>query len=110
MSGSHLSRDFFELVKAIGESKSKQEEDRIIVREVQNLKQRIGEKQISGVRRARRSSAPCKEAEHVASDMATSPPVGACFETRVMLPGWRCTYFTYTPIPHPSQSLSARPS
>ena len=54
MSGSHLSRDFFELVKAIGESKSKQEEDRIIVREVQNLKQRIGEKQISGVRRARR--------------------------------------------------------
>lgn len=27
-------RDFFELVKAIGESKSKQEEDRIIVDEV----------------------------------------------------------------------------
>jgi AP-4 complex subunit epsilon-1 len=27
-------RDFFELVKAIGESKSKQEEDRIIIEEV----------------------------------------------------------------------------
>lgn len=27
-------RDFFELVKAIGESKSKQEEDRIIAEEV----------------------------------------------------------------------------
>ena len=60
MSGSHLSRDFFELVKAIGESKSKQEEDRIIVREVQNLKQRIGEKQISGVSRAPQPC-PCKE-------------------------------------------------
>lgn len=34
MSGSHLSKDFFELVKAIGESKSKQEEDRIILLEV----------------------------------------------------------------------------
>lgn len=34
MSGSHLSKDFFELVKAIGESKSKQEEDRIIMNEV----------------------------------------------------------------------------
>lgn len=34
MSGSHLSKDFFELVKAIGESKSKQEEDRIVLNEV----------------------------------------------------------------------------
>ena len=30
-------RDFFDLVKAIGESKSKQEEDRIITEEVMNL-------------------------------------------------------------------------
>ena len=30
-------RDFFDLVKAIGESKSKQEEDRIITVEVMNL-------------------------------------------------------------------------
>jgi AP-4 complex subunit epsilon-1 len=37
-SGAHLSRDFFELVKSIGESKSKQEEDRIIQREVVTLK------------------------------------------------------------------------
>jgi AP-4 complex subunit epsilon-1 len=29
-----MERDFFELVKAIGESKSKQEEDRIIAEEV----------------------------------------------------------------------------
>ena len=48
MSGAHLSKDFFELVKAIGESKSKQEEDRIIVHEVKTLKQRLGEKQTSG--------------------------------------------------------------
>jgi len=34
MSGMHLSKEFFELLKAIGESKSKQEEDRIIAREV----------------------------------------------------------------------------
>ena len=35
MSGGHLSKDFFELVKSIGESRSKQEEDRIILSEVQ---------------------------------------------------------------------------
>jgi hypothetical protein len=33
-SGGHLSKEFFELVKAIGESKSKQEEDRIVSNEV----------------------------------------------------------------------------
>lgn len=38
MSGSHLTKDFFQLVKAIGESKSKQEEDRIIANEVKTLK------------------------------------------------------------------------
>jgi hypothetical protein len=32
-----MNRDFFELVKAIGESKSKQEEDRIIAEEVPAL-------------------------------------------------------------------------
>ena len=37
-SGSHLSREFFDLVKSIGESKSKQEEDRIIQREIVVLK------------------------------------------------------------------------
>lgn len=31
ISGNHLSKEFFELVKAIGESRSKQEEDRIIL-------------------------------------------------------------------------------
>ncbi|RHY08872.1 hypothetical protein DYB37_000512, partial [Aphanomyces astaci] len=43
MSGSHLSKDFFELVKSIGESKSKQEEDRIIVSEVAQLKRKMTE-------------------------------------------------------------------
>ena len=47
MSGSHLSKEFFELVKAIGESKSKQEEDRIIVSEVVALKKRVGELDLS---------------------------------------------------------------
>ena len=110
MSGSHLSRDFFELVKAIGESKSKQEEDRIIVREVQNLKQRIGEKQISGVRRARRSRARERRPSTLPVTRPLPPPVGACFETRLMLSGWRCTYFTYTPYHIPlNPSLAHAP-
>jgi AP-4 complex subunit epsilon-1 len=41
MSGMHLSKEFFELIKAIGESKSKQEEDRIIMREVNTLKKKL---------------------------------------------------------------------
>jgi len=39
--GLSLSKEFFELLKAIGESKSKQEEDRIISKEVQRLKQKL---------------------------------------------------------------------
>lgn len=39
--GLNLSREFFELLKAIGESKSKQEEDRIISREVARLKHKM---------------------------------------------------------------------
>ena len=34
MSGSHLSKEFFDLVKSIGESRSKQEEDKIIFNEI----------------------------------------------------------------------------
>jgi AP-4 complex subunit epsilon-1 len=41
MSGMHLSKEFFELLKAIGESKSKQEEDRIIQREIACLKKKM---------------------------------------------------------------------
>mmetsp|Transcript_30189 Transcript_30189/g.59781 ORF Transcript_30189/g.59781 Transcript_30189/m.59781 type:complete len:1115 (-) Transcript_30189:17-3361(-) len=33
-----LTKDFFELIKGIGEAKSKQEEDRIIIQEISNLK------------------------------------------------------------------------
>jgi AP-4 complex subunit epsilon-1 len=43
MSAAVPNRDFFELVKAIGESKSKQEEDRIIGEEVLYLKKKIPE-------------------------------------------------------------------
>lgn len=39
--GMHLSKEFFELLKAIGESKSKQEEDRIVSREVARLKGKL---------------------------------------------------------------------
>jgi len=46
MSGSHLSKEFFDLVKSIGESRSKQEEDKIIVQEVQTLKQKMGAKDV----------------------------------------------------------------
>lgn len=48
MSGGHLSKEFFELVKSIGESKSKQEEDRIIIHEVAQLKRKLGEVTASG--------------------------------------------------------------
>ena len=46
-SGSHLSRDFFDLVKSIGESRSKQEEDKIVLEEVAVLKQKLAEANIS---------------------------------------------------------------
>lgn len=39
--GLSLSKEFFEVLKAIGESKSKQEEDRIIAKEVQRLKAKL---------------------------------------------------------------------
>jgi AP-4 complex subunit epsilon-1 len=39
--GMSLSKEFFELLKSIGESKSKQEEDRIIAREVSKLKSKM---------------------------------------------------------------------
>jgi len=42
-----MNRDFFELVKAIGESKSKQEEDRIITEEIAFLKKKIVEQGVS---------------------------------------------------------------
>eukprot|EP00921_Rhytidocystis_pertsovi_P003025 GHVQ01005038.1.p1 GENE.GHVQ01005038.1~~GHVQ01005038.1.p1 ORF type:complete len:859 (-),score=114.24 GHVQ01005038.1:1882-4458(-) len=47
VSGSHLSKEFFELVKSIGESRSKQEEDRIIVNEVAVLKLRLNEPNVT---------------------------------------------------------------
>ena len=47
---SNLSKEFFELIKAIGESKSKQEEDRIIQDEIRVLKTTLQESK-GGVRR-----------------------------------------------------------
>ncbi|CAE8719855.1 unnamed protein product [Polarella glacialis] len=43
MGGGHLSKEFFELVKSIGESRSKQEEDKIIVGEIAILKQHLSQ-------------------------------------------------------------------
>jgi len=37
-SGSHLSKEMLDLIKSIGESRSKQEEDKIITAEAQILK------------------------------------------------------------------------
>lgn len=47
MSGGHLSKEFFELVKSIGESRSKQEEDKIIVNEIGILKANLSQPHIS---------------------------------------------------------------
>ena len=44
----HLSKEFFELIKAIGESKSKQEEDRIIASEILTLKKKLDGSSASG--------------------------------------------------------------
>ena len=45
--GSHLSKDLVDLIKAIGDSRSKQEEDKIIVKECETLKKKIKESNIS---------------------------------------------------------------
>jgi len=47
MSGGHLSKEFFELVKCIGESRSKQEEDKIIVNEIVVLKSNLNQANIT---------------------------------------------------------------
>lgn len=54
-SGNQFSKEFFDLVKSIGETHSKQEEDRIITAEVQTLKCRLMEADIS----------PCKMREYL---------------------------------------------
>ena len=45
--GAHLSKEFFELVKSIGESRSKQDEDKIIVNEVSILKVKMAAKDVT---------------------------------------------------------------
>lgn len=45
--GGHLSKEFFELVKSIGEARSKQEEDKIVLTEVQMLKHRFADANVS---------------------------------------------------------------
>lgn len=46
-SSSHLSKELLDLVKSIGESRSKQEEDKIITAEAQILKTKFLEKNLS---------------------------------------------------------------
>jgi len=50
MAGAHLSRDFFDLIKAIGEAKSKQEEDPIASIEIVQLKKLLGDRTLTGKR------------------------------------------------------------
>lgn len=49
MSGSHLSKDFFDLVKNIGESRSKQEEDKIVSQEVRVLKEKMVRRMLANI-------------------------------------------------------------
>lgn len=46
-SGSHLSKDLYDLIKSIGETRSKQEEDKIITNELNVLKTKINDKSTS---------------------------------------------------------------
>ena len=46
-SGSHLSKELLDLVKSIGESRSKQEEDKIITNEASLLKVKFNERNLS---------------------------------------------------------------
>lgn len=46
-SGSHLSKEMHDLIKSIGESRAKQEEDKIILGEQAKLKEKINEKNLS---------------------------------------------------------------
>lgn len=48
MSGSHLSKDFFDLIKSIGEAKSKQEEDKIVSSETTELKKKLNDRSLTG--------------------------------------------------------------
>ena len=42
-SGTHLSKEMLDLIKSIGDSRSKQEEDKIILKESEILKKKIKE-------------------------------------------------------------------
>lgn len=46
-SGQHLTKEMYDLVKSIGETRSKQEEDKIITTELNSLKTKINEKNLS---------------------------------------------------------------
>ena len=46
-SGQHLTKEMYDLVKSIGETRSKQEEDKIITTELNSLKTKINEKNIN---------------------------------------------------------------
>jgi AP-4 complex subunit epsilon-1 len=45
-SGSHLSKELYDLIKQIGETRSKQEEDKIVTSELSTLKTKINEKNV----------------------------------------------------------------
>jgi hypothetical protein len=47
---SGLSKEFLEILKSVGESKSKQEEDRIIIHEIGVLKTRVNQIDVTPVR------------------------------------------------------------
>ena len=59
MAGAHLSKDFFDLIKAVGEAKSKQEEDRIIQIETAVLKKLLADRTSPLTGKRLKASAPC---------------------------------------------------
>jgi len=50
MSGNHLSKSFFELIKAIGEARTKMDEDKIITTEVAKLKVMLSQRDVKDMR------------------------------------------------------------
>jgi AP-4 complex subunit epsilon-1 len=83
-SGSHLSREFFDLVKSIGECRSKQEEDKIIENEMSILKNRFSEVSPKNLKELLVRSIYVEMLGHDASNFAYIHGVNLCHDKNLL--------------------------